>query len=614
MISLTTLIITLLFSTIISYFLTRINKKIGTIFNFALISYSLYIVSNLKTGIQIKLFSITPGLENTLIVTELGKYFAIISFIVLSMVAFFNITWINKKVNFSAAFNAFYLFTSAGSLGVFFAKDMLTLYIFWEMAVLGSLLIVPMGREDAKKAAITYLAISSTGSYLYLYAALSLWNKYGTLTFDKIAYHLINESSVTYKWLIISFIVAAGIAKSGIFPLHTWLRTTLGKAPDTFSAVMSGQLEKLGAYIIVFALAVIPSLQLFRPIYSSVPSINYLLIILGNISIILGTFMAIRQNDMKMLMAYSSIANGGYILVGIATIDTIGFSGGLFHVFNHAIASAMIFLSFAAVIYRTNTSKIDEMGGLIWRMPLTFVTYLVGIISLAGIPPTSGFISKWMIFNVLVRKGMFVTAAIAFIGSVGSFLYVFRPLAGVFLGQLKKKHYDVKEVPVVMLIPMILLVFLTLFAGIIPGPILDKISAIETELGITPIEHTATIIKTPLGQWDTLTVFTMFTTGFIIAFILFVIFPKGKKVELTDQYTGAEFLHNYDLYHYATGFYRFIERLYDKHPSFEKLYGMLANFFKNVGEFVNAWVYKTSPGAYVFWVSVVILILFWVRW
>jgi NADH-quinone oxidoreductase subunit M len=209
---------------------------------------------------------------------------------------------------------------------------------------------------------------------------------------------------------------------------------------------------------------------------------------------------------------------------------------------------------------------------------------------------------------------MFITAAIAFIGSVGSFLYVFRPLAGVFLGQLKKKHYNLKEGSFIMLLPMLLMVALTVLLGVYPKPILDLIVSVETELGIKPLEHSGIIIKTPLGSWNTLTVFIMFAVGFIIALVLYLLFPKAKKVELTNQYTGAEFLYNYDLYHYATGFYKFIERLYDKHPSFEKLYEMVSTFFKSMGDFITGLVYKTGPSGYVFWISIVILILYWVRW
>ncbi|ABR31071.1 oxidoreductase [Thermosipho melanesiensis] len=614
MISLVNLILLFLFGSLISYILTKVNKVIGAIFNFLLTGYALFVVWNVEVGTTEKLFSIFEGLESVLKVTFLGKFFALISLIVISFVAFFVLEWIKKKNLNAAAFNLFYMLMIAGVLGVFFSNDLLTLYVFWEIAVLGSFLIVPMGKEDSKKAAIIYVVISGIGSYLYLFATFSLYFRYGVLDFKGVSQHLLNEPSNIYKWFVVLFIASAGIAKSGLFPLHTWLRITHGNAPDAFSAVLSGQLVKMGSYVLAISLAVFPTTQLFNAFYMGVPLINYILIWLGNISIIIGTFMAIRQNDMKQLIAFSSIANGGYILVGLGVMNSTGFAGGLFHVFNHAIAAAMIFLSFAAVVYRTGTTKIDEMGGLIWRMPWTFVIYLVGIISLAGIPPTSGFISKWMIFNALLTKGMFLTLTITFIGSIGSFLYVFRPLAGVFLGQLKKKHYEIEEVSIIMLIPMLLLVFLTLIIGIYPKPLLDMISSVEQELGIKAIEYSGTIIKTSLGQWNTLTVFNMFVVGFIIAVILYLIFPNGKKVKLTDQYTGGEYLYNYDLYHYATGFYKFLERLYDKHPSFEKLYEMLANFFRSMGGIVVSLVYKPGPSGYVFWFSIVILILFWVRW
>ncbi|MBO8160525.1 MAG: oxidoreductase [Thermosipho sp. (in: Bacteria)] len=614
MISLTNLILVFLIGSIVSYLLTKANKILGSIFNFLLISYALYVVWNIKVGHEEVLFRILRDVERTLKVTNLGKYFAIVSLIVISFVAFFIIEWIRKKDIKPAAFNSFLLLMVSGILGVFFSNDLLTLYIFWEIAVLGSFLIVPMGKKESKRAAIIYVVTSAIGSYMYLFATFSIYQRYGILSFEQVSQYLANDSSNLFKWFVILFIASAGIAKSGIFPLHTWLRITHGNAPDAFSAVLSGQLVKMGSYVLAIALSVFPTTQLFSSFYHGVPLLNYVLIWLGNISILIGTFMAIRQNDMKQLIAFSSIANGGYILVGLGIMNSIGYAGGLFHVFNHAIAAAMIFLSFAAVVYRTGTTKIDEMGGLIWRMPWTFVTYLVGIISLAGIPPTSGFISKWMIFSSLVSKGMFITLAITFIGSVGSFLYVFRPLAGVFLGQLKRKHSDVKEVPIIMLVPMLLFVILTILIGVYPKPVLDSIVSIENEVGIKAIEHSGTIIKTPLGQWNTLTVFTMFSVGFIIAAILYMIFPKGKKVDLTDQYTGGEYLYNYDLYHYATGFYRFIERLYDKHPSFEKLYEKLVSFFRYIGYFTYKLVYKTSPSGYVFWITIVILILFWVRW
>lgn len=606
------LLLILFIGSFLVYLLTRMNWIIGVLANIGLAIYSFYRLFTFKVGTSESIFSLIVNQNGTLVYSELSKFFGIISLIVAISVYFFLINWLEKQKN-RAVFNFFLALITASTLGVFFSGDLLTLYIFWEIMLLFSVLLVQMGKEDSKKAALNYLTISLIGSYMYLYAVFMLWNRYGTLVIKDIVQKISVETSI-FKWAVLILIAAAGIAKSGIFPLHTWLRTTQGSSPDAFSAILAGQLEKLGAYMLVLTVAVFPSLKMFPVLYGGIPVFNYVLIVLGMISILIGTLMAIKQNDMKMLIAYSTVSNSGYILIGLATMDKIGFAGGLFHAFNHAIASVMIFLSFAAVIYRTKTSKIDEMGGLIWKMPLTFITYLVGIISLAGIPPMSGFISKWMIFVVLVKKGMFLTAAAAFIGSVGSFLYVFRPLAGVFLGQLKSKHKDVKEVPIFMLIPMLVLVVITVFFGVIPGPVLNMITAVEKELNIQPLEHTMTVIKSSVGQWNTLTVFTMFAVGFIIAFILYMMFPKAKRIPLTNQYTAGEFLYNYDLYHYSTRFYAFFERLYEKHPSVEKLYEMFGKFFKDIGEFLNRWFYSASPSAYLLWFSIVLLAIFWVRW
>ncbi|HOJ94723.1 MAG TPA: proton-conducting transporter membrane subunit, partial [Fervidobacterium nodosum] len=461
-----TLILYMAIGSLVSFLLSKINKHIGPVVMFALSIYALISLWNMPTNTVESLF----GFENVLQLTAMGKYFAILSLIVFANFSFFNISWISKAKN-PHAFNALSVITMLGTIGVFFSSHLIVLYIFWEIAVLGSLFIVPMGKEESRKATIWYVVISAIGTYMFLYGAFLLYSKFGTFNIFEIGNELQN-TSLGFRWAVVLLLLSAGIAKSGIFPLHTWLRNVHGNAPDTFSAVLSGQLVKMGSYILALVLTVFPIASMFSQFYNGVNLLSYILIWLGNLSILIGTLMAIKQNDMKMLIAYSTVANGGYILIGLATLDKVGYAGGLFHVINHALAATMIFLSFAAVVYRTGTTKIDELGGLIHRMPITFVTYLVGIISLAGIPPTSGFISKWMIFQSLVSRGMFVTEMFVFIGSIGSFLYVFRPLAGVFLGQLKSAHKEVKEAPIFMTIPMIILVILTVLWGIFPQQVL----------------------------------------------------------------------------------------------------------------------------------------------
>ena len=623
-----TLLISLLIGSVVIYFISKASWRVGAILNFLIGLYLISYVFTLKTGASSALGSLF-GQQLTLSWTSASYYFSAVSLFVIVSVMLFAIKWLDSQKH-PAAFNMFLLMMTAGSLGVFMAADLITLYIFWEIAVLSSMLIVPMGKKEARRAAVIYAVMSAAGTYMYLYATFMLLGRYGTTNIAEVAQRLSAESSMSFKVAVFLLLAAAGIAKSGIFPLHTWLRIAHGNAPDAFSAVLSGQLVKLGSYVLMIVLAAIPSLKLFAgtEFYASIPAPNYFLIALAAASIIIGTLMAIKQDDMKMLIAFSSVANGGYILLGIATMDPIGFDGGVFHVFNHALAAAIIFMSFAAVVYRTHTTKISEMGGLIHKMPITFLSYLFAIISLAGIPPMSGFISKWMIYQALVRKGMFITAFIAFFGSIGSFLYVFRPLAGVFLGQLPRKYKDVKEVPAVMWIPMVVLVLISLIIGIWPFPVLNAVESIRLDYGIAPSVKVSDpenwLIKGFTGNWNPVLVFNLFLVGFIIAYILYTLFPRPKKVDLLKPhkeegapiniYTSGEFIYTPELYHYSSKFYAGFERMYEKHPSWEKLLDMFAKFFHDLGELVHGWFFRPSPSAYTFWVALTILIVFWVRW
>ena len=607
-------IYTLMVGALVSYVISKLREDFGSWFNFLVGSIAFMLLMRVPSNGEAVLARFVGDINLSLRWTPLSKYFTFVSFLVILSVMFFSTKWV-RSFKYPSAFNAFLLLMTAGSVGVFMAEDFLTLYIFWEIAVFSSLLIVPMGKEESRKAAVVYAVLSSIGSYMYLYATFLIHSKFQTLNIYEVSKKLI-ESPTSLKISLFLLIASAGIAKSGVFPLHTWLRIAHGNAPDAFSAVLSGQLIKMGSYVLTLSLGILPSLIMFKDlaVYSGIPAPNYLLIAFGALSIIIGTLMAIKQDDMKMLIAFSSVANSGYILIGLGMMDQVGTAGGLMHVLNHALAAAMIFLSFSAVIYRTKTTKISELGGLIHRMPITFVVYLVAIISLAGIPPMSGFVSKWMIFQALVRKGMFLTAFTVFFGSIGSFLYVFRPLAGVFLGQLPDRYKNVREVPWQMILPMVFLVLLTILYGVLPSTILGEIAKVEEFMGLKPIEFTFSTIKTPIGGWNTILVFVMFFVGFMIAGVLYMVFPKQRKVGLLDTYTAGEYIYTAELYHYSSKYYRPFERLYENHPSIEKLYEMFARFFEHLGEFVHRLFFKPSPSVYVFWLIVVMIFVFKVRW
>ena len=512
----------LVLSALLAYVLTKVNKKLGA---------WITVLASIAALIFVYMLQGAIGTSDSLgflkfTLTEYGWFFSVVMLIVFACVSFFNVYWMERIIH-PAAYNFLYIMVLAGTLGAFSAKDFIGLFVFWETIVWGSMFIIPFGKS--RKASVIYYAFSVFGSLSMLYGIFYLYSKIGSFDIQ----YVLAEAAKNPTYALVAFITIgiAGMVKIGVFPFHLWLPEAHGNAPDTFSPILSGGLVKAGGFAMFLAIAVLPTHRAFASFVQvmGMPLANYILTLLGGISIVAGTLMAIKQEDFKRLIAYSSVANGGYILIGLAMAESLSVGGAFMHIFAHALASAAAFLSVAAVTHRTGTTKMSELGGLIHRMPLTYLVYLIAIISMAGIPPMSGFISKWVLFQSMIDKGMVFVAAAAFFGSIGSFLYVFRPLSAVFLGQLAPKHENVKEAPALMQIPMIILSLLTLAFGVYPRPVLEIISKIEIAVGMSGLRFDGTKILGINGVLDPTIVVLMFGLGFLIALVLFLLHPKSKK-------------------------------------------------------------------------------------
>jgi len=580
---------------LLTYVVSRMNKIVGAymtiIISLATLAMVLFIKSQVGSTYSILYFSFK--------LTEVGWYFSFVLALTYAMSAFYNV-YFTDKLLYPHTYSMLYLLSLGGSIGLFFARDFITFFVFWELVVWSSAFIIPLGKS--RKASYIYYVISTMGSLATLYAILLIYKLTGSLVIRE-AFVLL-DVSLGESILIFGLFILSGLTKIGIFPFHVWLPLAHGSAPHTFSPILSGGLVKLGAYVAYISVVIFPAYGAFSSTFMvlGIPLPIYLLMVLGAISIVIGTLMAIRQDDAKKLLAYSSVANGGYILIGILMKDQIAFAGGLLHLFAHAIASATAFLTIAAVAYRTGTTKMSELGGMIHRMPITYTVYLISIISMAGIPPMAGFVSKWLILQGLANQGLLFISLAAFFGSIGSFLYVFRPLSAVFLGQLAPKHENLKEAPPLMLIPMILLTCITLFVGIFPNTVLESITHIQREAGINMLELQQNAIVTLNGYLNAYHVFVVFAYGFVLALILYLLMPNSRRVGLMDTYTSAEFIYTPELLHYAHDFYAPFERLYGKHPSTLKLYERLSLKVQELGTFVDYAFMSHRPSLTVFWI------------
>lgn len=261
---------------------------------------------------------------------------------------------------------------------------------------------------------------------------------------------------------VIAFLVVGFGTKAGIAPFHPWLPDAHAEAPSPVSALLSGVMIKMAAY------ALARTITIFFPAY---PVLTVFVVVLGSFTMLLGGVMALAQDDLKRLLAYSSVSQMGYVIVGLGFGTYLGVYGGLFHLVTHAAAKGLLFLSVGAVIYATSARSISELAGLSKAMPITAVCFFIGAFSIAGMPPFAGFMSKLTIFLAGAGAGMWAAVGVAVFTSLLTLVVVFRAGQAVFWGHPKSgaaAWESVREVPASLWVAMIALAAICLLLGIYP--------------------------------------------------------------------------------------------------------------------------------------------------
>jgi formate hydrogenlyase subunit 3/multisubunit Na+/H+ antiporter MnhD subunit len=203
--------------------------------------------------------------------------------------------------------------------------------------------------------------------------------------------------------------------------------------------------------------------------------LTHLMLWVGALTALLGNLMAIFQEDAKRLLAYSSIGQMGYALFGLALMNHLGWLMALMFVINHYVYKSMLFLSVGGVAKRTGTRAMYQMGGLITLMPLSFIAVLIGIIAMSGVPPLSGFGGRWIFYNAILDTDQRLPMIILFFSGPIAFLYLFRLIHTMFLGQLKDEHRQLKEAPFWIVVPQMIYVVLLLAFAVVPGIALRRV-------------------------------------------------------------------------------------------------------------------------------------------
>lgn len=411
---------------------------------------------------------------------SLSSFFLFPIYIITILGAVYSYHYMNKPdQSFKTALSyLFFCLLTLSMVGVVLANNLFTFALSWEMMSISSffLVIYDYQKEIVRKAGYYYFVFTQAGALLILATFGVLFAYTGNLGFADI--HTI---PVNIKLLVFILLFFGFGSKAGIFPVHTWLPHAHPAAPSHVSAMMSGVMIKMGIYGIV---------RFYALLGSDAIIFGQIVLVFGVISGIYGVVQALGQHNIKRLLAYHSVENIGIILIGLGIgmigisiskplLATLGFSGAFLHVLNHAIFKSLLFMGAGVVIQKTGIETIDQLGGLLKRMKVTGITFLIGSLAISGLPPFNGFISEFLIYfasfkGISFSEQSFIPSCISILSLAligGLALACFTKVIGIiFLGEPRTIKLDsVDEQGKSMLIPMIILATACIFIGVFPG-------------------------------------------------------------------------------------------------------------------------------------------------
>jgi multicomponent Na+:H+ antiporter subunit D len=380
-------------------------------------------------------------------------------------------------------FLATFLLAMTGLLGICITGDLFNLFVFLEISALSSYTMISMGPERrALPAAFQYLVLGTIGATFILIGIGLTYMLTGTLNMADMAARIGDAGPSRTVLAAFGFLTVGVALKMALFPLHVWLPNAYTYAPSMVTAFLAATATKVSVYVLIrFAFSVYgPS---FAP---EVARLDAILIPLALVGIFVTSTVAIFQRNVKRMLAYSSVAQIGYMAVGIGMSTVGGLTAGIVHLFNHALIKGGLFLAMGAIALRIGSVDIDAMRGLGRRMPWTMSAWVLGGLGLIGVPATAGFISKWYLIRAALESDLWPVAALVLVSSLLAVVYVWRVVEVAYFSP-PDREVERCEAPPVMLATIWLLVGANLFFGIFTSWSAGVARrAAETLLGVGP--------------------------------------------------------------------------------------------------------------------------------
>jgi multicomponent Na+:H+ antiporter subunit D len=360
-------------------------------------------------------------------------------------------------------FYACFLLTLTGLMGVVVTGDAFNVFVFLEISSLSTYVLVAQGSYRDKRAltaAYDYLIMGTIGATFFVIGIGLLYMATGTLNMADIAERIADQGSNRTVRAAFGFIVIGMGLKVAIYPLHLWLPNAYTFAPSAVSAFLAATATKAAIYVLLrFMFSVFQPAFLFE-----LNTLEFIILPFAVLAMFAASFVAVFQTDFKRMLAYSSVAQIGYMLLGIGLVSSTGLTATIIHLFNHGITKAALFMGVGALALRAGSSFLDRIEGMGRTMPWTSGAIVIAGLSLIGVPGTAGFISKWVLVQAALERGWWWLAMLIVLSSLLAVIYVWRVIETLYL-KAPAEGVVHKEVPLSMLIPMWVLALACIWFG-----------------------------------------------------------------------------------------------------------------------------------------------------
>ncbi len=368
-----------------------------------------------------------------------------------------------KKVSHTL-FYCCYLLCFTGLLGVVATGDAFNVFVFLEVSSLSTYVLIAMGAERDRRAltaAYDYLILGTIGATFFVIGIGFLYIATGTLNMADLAVRIADLEGNRTVQAAFAFIVVGMGLKAAIYPLHLWLPGSYTYAPSVVTVFLAATATKAAIYVLIRFM-----FSVFQPDFVfELHTLTWIIMPLAILAMFAASLIAVFQTDLKRLLAYSSVAQVGYMILGIGLATKTGLSAAIIHLFNHGITKAVLFMVVGAFVMRKGGSFIKNLDGLGKQMPVTCAAFVIGGLSLIGVPGTAGFVSKWVLIDAALQKDLWWLAILIVLSSLLAVIYVWKIVEVLYMKQ-PDTSLAIKEVPYSMLVPMWILAIACLYFGL----------------------------------------------------------------------------------------------------------------------------------------------------